>query len=47
MKLFKNGVLICPSGPMTSQDVYLSGEGLRGLDGQSARVRIRWEDRDA
>lgn len=46
MKLFKNGVLICPSGPMTSQDVYLSGEGLRGLDGQSARVRIRWENRD-
>ena len=47
MKVFKNGILICPSGPMTSQNLYLSGEGLRGLDGQSLRVRIRWENRDA
>jgi hypothetical protein len=43
MKLFKNGILICPSGLMSSKDFYLSGEGLRRLDGQSARVRIRWE----
>jgi len=43
MKVFKNGILICPSGPMTSQEFYLSGEGLRGLDGQSLRARIRWE----
>jgi hypothetical protein len=43
MKLFKNGIVICPSGLMSSQDFYLSGEGLHRFDGQSARVRIRWE----
>jgi hypothetical protein len=40
LKLFKYGVISCPSGPMTSQDLYLSGEGLRGLDGVTVRARI-------
>jgi hypothetical protein len=43
MRVFKNGILICPSGPMTSQDLYLSGEGLRRIDGQSVRARVHWE----
>ncbi len=43
MRVFKNGVLICPSGPMSSQEIYLSGEGLRRLDGRSLRARIHWE----
>ncbi len=40
MKVFKYGVVSCPSGPMSSQELYLSGEGLVGLDGVSACVRI-------
>jgi hypothetical protein len=43
MRIFKNGILICPSGAMTSQELYLSGEGLRRLDGQSLRARVHWE----
>jgi hypothetical protein len=44
LRIFKNGIVICPSGPMTSRALYLSGEGLRGLDGQSIRARIHWEN---
>lgn len=40
MRLFKNGVISCPSGAMHSQDLYLSGEGLVGLDGICLRARI-------
>lgn len=40
MRVFKNGVISCPSGEMRSQDLYLSGEGLVGLDGSCVRVRI-------
>ncbi|MCA9411304.1 MAG: hypothetical protein KC944_08840 [Candidatus Omnitrophica bacterium] len=40
MKIFKYGVLACPSGEMSIDEFYLSGEGLAGLDGRSVRVRI-------
>jgi hypothetical protein len=40
MKLFKYGVISCPSGPMSLSSFYISGEGLRGLDGISARLSI-------
>ncbi|MGD8603206.1 MAG: hypothetical protein PVF49_01405 [Anaerolineales bacterium] len=40
MKVFKYGVISCPSGSMTSANIYLSGEGLRGLDGASLEGRI-------
>jgi hypothetical protein len=39
-KLFKYGVISCPSGPMPSSDLYISGEGLIGLDGVSMRLSI-------
>ena len=39
-RLFKNGVICCPSGNMVSTDFFISGEGLVGLDGVSRRVRI-------
>jgi hypothetical protein len=38
MKLFKYGVISCPSGMMTTEAVYVSGEGLVGLDGESVRL---------
>jgi hypothetical protein len=38
MKLFKYGVIGCPSGSMPQSAFFISGEGLRGLDGQSARL---------
>lgn len=40
MKVFKYGVISCPSGSMSSQALYLSGEGLRGLDGASLQARL-------
>jgi hypothetical protein len=40
MKLFKYGVISCPSGEMSQDAFYISGEGLRGLDGISATLRI-------
>lgn len=40
MKLFKYGVISCPIGPMKLSDLLISGEGLRGLDGVSARLEI-------
>ena len=40
MKLFKYGVISCPAGPLRAADFYISGEGLVGLDGISARVQI-------
>ncbi len=35
MSLFKFGVISCAEGPMSSDRVYLSGEGLVGFDGHS------------
>ncbi len=40
MKLFKYGVVSCPSGVMSQGRFYISGEGLRGLDGISASLQI-------
>jgi hypothetical protein len=40
MKVFKYGVISCPSGTMSSTNFYLSGEGLRRLDGTSLQVRL-------
>jgi hypothetical protein len=40
VRLFKFGVLACPSGAMRSSNVVIFGEALRGLDGRSIRVRI-------
>ena len=43
MKVFKYGVLSCPSGDLSLEEFYLSGEGLVGLDGKSLKVRIHPE----
>lgn len=40
MRVFKYGVISCPSGELSLDDFPLSGEGLIGLDGRSLRVRI-------
>jgi hypothetical protein len=40
VKVFKYGVISCPSGSLSMDEMYLSGEGLVGLDGCSLRVRI-------
>ena len=40
MRLFKNGVISCPTGQMFTKDIYISGEGLVGFDGSSRRIRI-------
>ena len=40
VQLFKYGVINCPSGEMSQHDFYISGEGLKGLDGCSMRVDI-------
>lgn len=45
MRLFKNGVISCPTGKMASSSLYISGEGLVGLDGISLRIRIDREGR--
>lgn len=39
--VFKYGILSCPSGRLRSDDFYISGEGLVGLDGMSLRIRIQ------
>lgn len=38
--LFKYGVISCPSGEMSNDRVWISGEGLVGLDGSSMRLEI-------
>jgi len=43
VQLFKYGVISCPSGEMDNEAVYLSGEGLVGLDGVSVKARVKWE----
>lgn len=40
MKLFKYGVIFCPSGKMSENAIYLSGEGLIGLDGKSIVISL-------
>ena len=40
MKLFKYGVISAPSGEMSQQAFYISGEGLSGLDGISATLKL-------
>lgn len=40
MKVFKYGVISAPTGVMDSQSLWMSGEGLVGLDGVSAAFRI-------
>ena len=40
LQVFKYGVISCPSGDLSSQDLWISGEGLVGLDGRSLRVAI-------
>jgi hypothetical protein len=43
VQLFKYGVVSCPSGEMSNESFYLSGEGLVGLDGVSIKARVKWE----
>ncbi len=40
VQIFKYGVISCPSGTMSNDAIYLSGEGLVGLDGTSIKARI-------
>lgn len=40
MKVFKYGVVSCPSGAMHSTSLYFSGEGLVGLDGCTLHARL-------
>jgi len=40
MKLFKYGVISAPSGEMHANSLWISGEGLVGLDGVSAHIRV-------
>jgi len=40
VRVFKYGVISCPTGTMPSSEFYISGEGLVGLDGTSRRVGI-------
>jgi hypothetical protein len=40
VQVFKYGVISCPSGIMSNDSLYLSGEGLIGLDGISIKARI-------
>ncbi|HUV15339.1 MAG TPA: hypothetical protein VMW28_02100 [Pelolinea sp.] len=41
VQIFKYGVISCPSGEMSNESIYLSGEGLVGLDGVSIKACIR------
>ncbi len=41
VQLFKYGVISVPSGKMSADDFWMSGEGLVGLDGRSLNVRFR------
>lgn len=43
MKVFKYGVVSCPSGDLRASDFWISGEGLVGLDGTTQRLRIAEE----
>jgi hypothetical protein len=43
VKLFKYGVINCPSGVNSAAGLYLSGEGLVGLDGATVQVAIQQE----
>ncbi len=43
VKLFKYGVINCPSGNNSAAGLYLSGEGLVGLDGATVQVAIALE----
>lgn len=43
MKLFKYGVIACPSGTLEAAALPISGEGLVGLDGLSAVLRLAWD----
>jgi hypothetical protein len=43
MKLFKYGVISCPSGPVEAAALPVSGEGLIGLDGVSALIHLAWD----
>ncbi len=43
VKLFKYGVIAVPSGELSMAELYLSGEGLVGLDGRSLRTAITEE----
>jgi hypothetical protein len=40
MKIFKYGVISCPGGTLETAEFPVSGEGLVGLDGASALLRI-------
>ncbi len=40
VQVFKYGVISCPSGVMNADGIYLSGEGLVGLDGISIKARL-------
>jgi hypothetical protein len=40
VKVFKYGVIACPSGKVSRSGLYLSGEGLVGLDGISVKAAI-------
>lgn len=40
VQLFKYGVISCPAGELSLDEIYLSGEGLVGLDGCSIRASI-------
>ena len=40
VRVFKYGVISCPSGKMSNSSVYLSGEGLVGIDGKSAKLSL-------
>jgi hypothetical protein len=40
VQLFKYGVISCPSGELSVNGLYLSGEGLVGLDGSSIQASI-------
>lgn len=42
MKLFKYGVISCPSGSVNAGALPISGEGLIGLDGESALLQLDW-----
>jgi hypothetical protein len=41
MRVFKYGVISCPSGELSASDFWISGEGLVGIDGASQRLCIR------
>jgi hypothetical protein len=43
VQLFKYGVVSCPAGDLSLKELYLSGEGLVGLDGCSLRAVIEKE----